>query len=69
MKKIIFTLTLLLLFLLATPLTYAKSVDNKATEEELVMDMFFSPSITYYSGSRYLSLFSVFYRESFSISL
>ena len=42
MKKIIFTLTLLLLFLLATPLTYAKSDDNKATEEELVKEMFLS---------------------------
>ena len=42
MKKIIFMLSFLLLFLLATPLTYAKSVDKKPTEEELVMDMFLS---------------------------
>ena len=51
MKNIIFKLSFLLLFLLATPLTYAKSVDEmpaEGSEEELVMDMFFSlllPSI------------------------
>lgn len=45
MKKIIIAISLLLLFLLSTPLTYAKS-DNyepaEGSEEELVMDMFYS---------------------------
>ena len=44
-KNLFFSLSLLLLFLLATPSTYAKSIDDNPADEskeELVRDMFFS---------------------------